>query len=1186
MSQAHTDSFDFADSEQQVGFRLRRLEVFNWGTFHDAVWGFEINCRNALLTGDIGSGKSTLVDAVTTLLVPAQKVAYNKAAGADAKERSLRSYVQGYYKSERDDGTGSGKPVALRGRNSYSVILGQFHNEGFDQTVTLAQVFWMGKEQGQPKRFFCCAERVLTIREHFGGFGEQVAALKKQLRKGEVELHDSFPPYGAWYRRRFGVDDEQAMDLFHQTVSMKSVGNLTEFVRQHMLESFDVKPRLAALVAHFEDLNRAHGAVLKARRQIQLLEPLIENCNQHAEQVARVSELRASRESLRPWFATLKIELIEKRLDKITQDARRHEGRLQQIVSSRDTLRLKTDSLRRDIADNGGDRLDKIDAELSQASSERDKRKDVARDFEAQLTRIDEPMPADEKAFLRLREGFDAEREKQDNHSAELDNQYTEATVKMRDQRGEHDTITAEITSLEQRRSNIPAAQIRLREALCEATGLQPDDVPFIGELLQVREDASAWEGAAERVLRNFGLSLLVADDHYERVASWVDETHLRGRVVYYRVRTGAGRGRSVHQSQLPGSDSLVNKLLVHPDTVFHGWLQNELQQRFDYVCCETQQQFHREVRAITCNGQTKGRGDRHEKDDTHRIDDRSRYVLGWSNTEKLKALYSQREQLEKQIHEISGVLSTVKKSRDELTLRLRALANVMAVRVWQELDWRSQVMQIDQLFRERKELEATSNVLQSLTMQLDKASAELDEVELKFSEQQRKIGENNNRLVSARDLLMATHNVLRESAELEPLPVSPVADDSQQHAEFDGAVWVQSLSDATEKLSLDTGRLHRMMTEALNDSVFTVESIDNRQSDMREWLQKQIDNDNSRIDRLAQRIIRLMTEYKNEFPVDTDELDASLAAVDEFRAMLIALQSDDLPRFEAKFKDLLNENTIREVANFQSQLNRERDEIKERIDIINTSLNEIDYVEGRYIVLENQLTTDADIRNFQSELRACTEGSLTGSEDEQYSEQKFLQVRAIIERFQGREGTTDSDRRWTDRVTDVRNWFVFAASERWRSDNTEFEHYTDSGGKSGGQKEKLAYTILAASLSYRFGLEWGVRQSRSFRFVVIDEAFGRGSDESADYGLRLFDKLNLQLLIVTPLQKIHIIEPYVSAVGYVTNSSGAESHLRNLTIEEFRAEKLKVALMKQHSNNLAGLQRNESIGESPVIGE
>ncbi len=80
--------------------------------------------------------------------------------------------------------------------------------------------------------------------------------------------------------------------------------------------------------------------------------------------------------------------------------------------------------------------------------------------------------------------------------------------------------------------------------------------------------------------------------------------------------------------------------------------------------------------------------------------------------------------------------------------------------------------------------------------------------------------------------------------------------------------------------------------------------------------------------------------------------------------------------------------------------------------------------------------------------------------------------------------------------------------------------------------------------------------RSRSFRFVVIDEAFGRGSDESAQYGLRLFTQLNLQLLIVTPLQKIHIIEPYVSGVGFVHNVDGQVSTLRNLTIEEYRAEK------------------------------
>ncbi|MES9901989.1 MAG: hypothetical protein ABW168_04810 [Sedimenticola sp.] len=78
----------------------------------------------------------------------------------------------------------------------------------------------------------------------------------------------------------------------------------------------------------------------------------------------------------------------------------------------------------------------------------------------------------------------------------------------------------------------------------------------------------------------------------------------------------------------------------------------------------------------------------------------------------------------------------------------------------------------------------------------------------------------------------------------------------------------------------------------------------------------------------------------------------------------------------------------------------------------------------------------------------------------------------------------------------------------------------------------------------------------RSFRFVVIDEAFGRGSDESTRYALELFRRLNLQLLIVTPLQKIHIIEDYIHAVHFVHNEGGKQSLIRNLTVEEYQQEK------------------------------
>ncbi|HSU35418.1 MAG TPA: SbcC/MukB-like Walker B domain-containing protein, partial [Propionibacteriaceae bacterium] len=233
-------------------------------------------------------------------------------------------------------------------------------------------------------------------------------------------------------------------------------------------------------------------------------------------------------------------------------------------------------------------------------------------------------------------------------------------------------------------------------------------------------------------------------------------------------------------------------------------------------------------------------------------------------------------------------------------------------------------------------------------------------------------------------------------------------------------------------------------------------------------------------------------------------------------------------------------------------QLNKQQQLITSRVDKINDSLTAIDYSPGRYIRLLAERSPNTEIRDFRSELRACTD-NVVGGDGEQYSEHKFLQVKRLVDRFRGREGLTELDRAWTRRVTDVRNWFTFTASERWRSDDSEHESYADSDGKSGGQKEKLAYTILAASLAYQFRLDWGVERSRAFRFVTIDEAFSRGSEESTRYALELFTRLGLQLMIVTPLQKIRVIDPYVSAVGFVDNPTGAHSRLQGLTITEYR---------------------------------
>jgi uncharacterized protein YPO0396 len=1112
---------DFAASDGLAGFRLHRLEVYNWGTFDKHVWSLAPGGNNSLLTGDIGSGKSTLVDAVTTLLVPAQKIAYNKAAGADSKERTLRSYVLGYYKSERNDSGHSAKPVALRDHNSFSVILGHFRNEGYDQDVTLAQVFWCRDTGSQPQRFYIVADKVMSIAADFSGFGSDINQLRKRLRnQSAVEgPFDAFPAYEAAFRRRFGIENAQAMELFHQTVSMKSVGNLTDFVREHMLEAFDVQARIDALIGHFEDLNRAHEAVLKARDQVERLTPLIEDCDRYHHVSDQAQHWRECRDSLQPYFAALKAELIEKRLSNLDADAQRLDARIAQQSQQLQQQRGERDQLKNAIAANGGDRLERLKAELNERNQELSKRRNRAERYALLAEPLGLPATPDLDSFITSRQQAQQQRNEIDQQEARLQNDRTDQAVELQQLKQSHQALSEEIASLKQRRSNIDSRQIEIRRLLCESLGVDESEMPFAGELIQVRESEQQWEGVAERLLHNFGLSLLVPEHLYPQVAEWVDRTRLHGRLVYYRVRTDRTLAPAA-----PLPDSLADKLEIKPNSEFYSWLEQELSKRFDHICCESLDRFRREHKAVTLAGQIKAGGQRHEKDDRHRLDDRSRYVLGWSNEAKITALEQQAATLERSMHGIATRLA-------ELEQQLRALGNnkslldkIQEFTDFDELNWQQLARLIEELSGELKALEASSDRLKTLTAQLNTLETAIGETESALDTLKAELTTNRVNREQAQALLDSCREVL------EPF--------------------------VAEVLAAIRAELDPLRTEALGEHRLTVEACDNRERDLRSWLQAKIDSEDRRLKDLGERIVKAMENYRHAYPLETQEVDARIEAADEYRQMLTQLQADDLPRFAERFKALLNENTIREVAGFQSKLKSERQTIQERIERINRSLADIEYNPGRYILLEAQANQDADIRDFQQQLRACTEGSLTGSEEEQYAENKFLQVKAIIDRFRGREGTTELDKRWTRKVTDVRNWFQFAASERWQEDNSEHEHYTDSGGKSGGQKEKLAYTVLAASLAYQFGLEWGAVRSRSFRFVVIDEAFGRGSDESARYGLELFQKLNLQLLIVTPLQKIHIIEPYVASVGFVHNPEGRDSQVRNLSIEEYQAER------------------------------
>jgi uncharacterized protein YPO0396 len=1115
---------DGIEPDRLPGCRLQRLEVFNWGTFDQHAWAFEVGGRNALLTGDIGSGKSTLVDAITTLLLPAHKISYNRAAGADTRERDLRSYVEGHYRSERNETTGASRPVGLRDTRHFSVVLGIFANVDFATTVSLAQVFRAREPgQGQPERFFVVADTALSISTNFSEFGSELAGLKRQLRDVGARTYDTFPDYGKDFRRRLGIESEQAMELFHQTVSMKAVDNLNDFVRSHMLEPFDAKAHIDALVEHFENLTRAHEAVVRARNQLELLAPMIEALDIYDELTRSIAEVSRQQDGLPYYFAERARSLYACRIEELKSRFGEIDAELVSRKAELVELRATETQLTVQIAGSGGDRLTAIADEIERHEREKPRRQAKLQRFNQlfEAAGLDRISNGDEFAAVVVRaEVRSAELEQE---QSEVQNRLTDQRVGLRKIEDDAKAINVELHSLQSRPTNLPSSSLDLRAKLCADLGIDPDDLPFAGELMQVRADGADWEGAAERVLHNFALSLLVPNQHYEAVASWINDRHLGARVVYYRVPVvTAAQAPPERRTSHP---LLLDLLEIKPDSGFGVWLKAELGRRANHACVDTIAEFRSAAKAVTRAGQIKDR-ERHEKDDRRRIADRREYVLGWSNQKKIEAMIEHAKTLHKHQAKVSEAIQGLTESESDVTRQLMSLAGLDGYTSWEELDWETLVNKIADLGEERERILSSSDRLTALSAELDRLEEQIRERVAMLEELQQQRGGIQTERESAELELAKAERILSSSGAAELSAETFEAIDAQVTSEpGEVGVDISTVVEAQQRIS---GALGREQSKALS-----------RQSSV------------------GQRMIGMMGNFRARYPQETAELDVSLESAPEYRQLHRQVAEDDLPRFEREFKEYLNQNTIRDIAGFSAQLNKQEKLIRDRIEIINQSLVGIDYNDGRYIRLVPDHTTNTDIREFRAELRACTDDVLGGDQDDRYSEQKFLQVKQIIDRFRGREGTTDLDRNWTRRVTDVRQWFVFSASERWREDDREYEHYTDSAGKSGGQKEKLAYTILAASLAYQFKLDWGASRSKAFRFVVIDEAFSRGSEVSTRYALNLFTRLGLQLLIVTPLQKIHVIEPHVSAVGFVDNPNGNYSRLQSLTIAEYRRRRV-----------------------------
>lgn len=1112
------------------GYRMRRLEVYNWGTFDGVVWPFELGGNTSLLTGEIGSGKSTLVDAILTLLIPQPKINYNKAADSGSRERSLTSYVRGYY-AKRSNASGEEEPVALRDKNKYSVILAVFSDVEKDSYVTLAQVFFFQPGSERPARFFVVAERSLSIKKDFGGFGNNISDLKKRLKKSlYVEVFNDYSSYAVKFKSLFGIVSDDALDLFQQTVSMKKVNGITDFVRKNMLGDVDraeMEENIQHLLTRFHDLKSIHDAIVRDREKMDLLRPIVKASDTYDACLLKESELSLMEEGVQPYLAREEIKLLTEALTESNRQQEEMRARRTSFEAELTHVGEDIDAKKKEMWQNGGNRLHDAEKELKNCEKDLAQVTKQAENYRVYADVLGLSVPVVLEDFLtRRKELEDLLGELKAEYEA-LDAKKFEADSKEREIAFQISADKTELASLLKRDSNIPAPFIAIRKDLCCDLKVAERDMPFAGEIMEVKPEEQKWEGALERLLGEFGVSLLVPESLYGKVIDWMEKHFLGRRMVYYRVDEYTP---PVSMTDLPET-SAARKLHIKRDSPYAGWLASELVHRFDHVCAETTAEFKKARFALSLEGQIKTQGRRHQKDDRHELHDRRYYVLGFSNKEKIALIRKELERLEGERAAQRKIVQQIVAERESVIRKRNAAENLLVVDNFKDIDCQYFADRVDKQKAIIQSLKGHSNILAHLDREVKALEKEKKEIEEAIRRADGELGSLARQIQEYEDKKATDEKILCSAPEL------------------------------IRREGFDLLDKHR--EDCIKKGFFTLKSMTEKQGMYNKWIREEKEKWGAKKEQSGSAMSSGMSKYlqylslHNESdPNLTNELNRANRS--EYKELYRRIGEDDLPKLLPKFKKRLRENTIQDMAIFQSKLLSNRDVIRERIEEINRSLYDIDYNVGHYIEIECIESLNSEIKHFRQQLKACTDSAITGSDDN-YNEEKFLEIEKILSRFsKSRPGRAEEDKKWTAMVTDVRNWYTFAVSERIRMEDgrcgEEYEHYTDSSGKSGGQKEKLAYTILAASFVYSFGII-GSRALPTFRFTAIDEAFLKSSDESARFGLELFRKMGLQLLVVTPLAKIPTIEPYISHLGFVSQNEKRQSQIRNLSIGEYRKE-------------------------------
>jgi len=1086
----------------QGQIRLTELSVYNWGSFH-GLHTANIDSQGTLITGDNGAGKSSLIDGLMALLLPAGKSNFNLAAAqGDNSDRNLLSYMRGSYGSEHE---GAGTRTLNKRDGATATALRAMFRADDGSEISLAALFWTTQASNalaDVKRLYLVARRNYTLEELLRAFGEGDArSLKQRLKQDPaiVPCDDRFGEYRENYRRLLHMENRNAPALLSRALGLKKIDDLTQLIRELVLEPSGVREDARKAVAEFDDLESVHEELCDVRDQCQALAALPAAWAQYRQSSEALDRLAADLQGLPVFIGEQGAALWRQRIEALdTLVAERSES-LAALKQQETRAQVATEQRHADYLQAGGDRIESLKTELRHARERLQQVTSRAGDYQQLARQLDLPDTLDRTRFQDNQRRRESAMQDATAAQQQAQDQFAEAGGQLSNLQSERDSLQGHIAEIEARPdSNIDPAFQRLRDQMSAALEIPLQDLMFIGELIDVRDEHRDWQGAIERALGGLRTTLAVPDRCFSMVTRWLNTRHT-GLHVRVQVVSGGSTGPADFKE-----DGFLRRLAWR-DHPYRDWLKRHLA-RFDLHCVADTRALDATPFSMTREGLAHLERGRFEKKDQQRIDDRRRWELGFSNKSRLALLRRDLEDLEASLARQHEAVSAARAAMDSAGQH-RQNWERLSTFTWEEIDaprWQQEVESLDAL---RRELESDTGGLARAQQRWEAAKQQQQQLRGQVEQQQA----------------------------------------SLQDAERDSQ---QAQAEEKKAIAAAGGTLAQAVRERLQARVGDIpparlDSIAALEEEHRRDLERERNraaDDRASSGRSATGIV---ASFHARWEAIACDWGSSLEATPEYLAHLDTLEKEGLPALVDQFRERLNRHTTQSLAGIREKIESERDEIRERIEVINSVLRRTEFKVGSYLRLCAKTDQYPHVREFNQQLTRLF--SLGAGDDH---EARFAQLRQVIQVLDKASNPASAGTLESLRLLDPRHQMSFYAEEVGREDGAVRDVLDSSSGKSGGEKEAFAGMIVAASLAYVLTPDGSDRPIYST--VFLDEAFSNTAEAVSRRVLRVFRELHIHVNLITPYKNLNLARESARTLLIIErDAEHHESQLCEVTWEE-----------------------------------